>query len=71
MKLFFDFRVNEFMVQTREIRKGLGEVVPLQYTTLFTWKEIMSQVCGRGMSKSDVDLLERMTNYSGHNKNSE
>ncbi|GAB5357231.1 hypothetical protein AAMO2058_000356400 [Amorphochlora amoebiformis] len=38
---------------------------------LFPWKDIMSQVCGRGMSKSDVDLLENMTNYSGHNKNSE
>eukprot|EP00466_Bigelowiella_natans_P013588 jgi/Bigna1/40151/e_gw1.39.40.1 len=68
MKLLLNFRINEFDVQVKAIRKGLAEVVPLQFTSLFTWKEIMIQVCGRGMTRGDCDLLERMTNYSGHQK---
>lgn len=47
------------------IRRGLGTVVPLALLSLFTWRELEAQVCGRGIGLDEIDLLQRMTNYSG------
>eukprot|EP00466_Bigelowiella_natans_P010730 jgi/Bigna1/53877/estExt_Genewise1Plus.C_250106 len=64
------FRYSEFEVQISNIRQGLFAVVPGQYLSLFTWQELSVQVAGRGMSAKDVDLLQKMTRYSGgHSKN--
>ena len=63
------FRVREFDTQVDAIRRGLADVVPLQFTSLFTWREMMTQVSGRGMTRQDCDMLEKMTSYGGgHNR---
>jgi hypothetical protein len=60
------FRCDEFALQTAALKRGLAEVVPMDALTLFTWKELETQVCGRGMSVKDVDLLQEMTKYNGY-----
>jgi len=61
------FRVSEFAVQCAAMRRGLSMVVPVQVLSLFSWRELEAQVCGRGITLEQVDLLEKMTSYSGYN----
>jgi len=63
--LFKKFRLNEFSVQCAAIKRGLATVVPVSLLSLFSWKELEAQVCGRGITIEQVDLLEKMTSYSG------
>ncbi len=52
-----------FRRQTEAIRRGLATVVPYQVLSLFSWRDLQDQVCGRIVV--DVDLLESMTRYAG------
>mmetsp|Transcript_40925 Transcript_40925/g.80309 ORF Transcript_40925/g.80309 Transcript_40925/m.80309 type:complete len:1149 (-) Transcript_40925:51-3497(-) len=62
-RLYLEFRLNEFAIQTDSIRKGLATVLPYRLLNLFTAQQLEAQVCGR--ATFDVDLLEKMTTYSG------
>jgi len=63
-----DFRLHEFDKHIQAIRSGLGEVVPITFLSLFTWRELESQVAGYGMTDKQIDLLEKMTDYDGCSK---
>eukprot|EP00466_Bigelowiella_natans_P019458 jgi/Bigna1/34368/e_gw1.5.96.1 len=68
MQALFRMRMHEFDVQLESIAKGMNQVIPCHLLSLFTWNELEAMVCGRGMSLREVDLLEKMTSYSGHRK---
>lgn len=57
-----NYRLHEFDNQAREVRKGLGSVVPHHLLTLFTWDQLEVMVCGR--ITMDLALLKSMTSYS-------
>eukprot|EP00975_Prorocentrum_lima_P043262 9082698-Prorocentrum_lima.AAC.1 len=50
------------------MRSGLSEVVPITYLSVFTWRELESQIAGYGMTDKQIDLLEKMTDYEGGKK---
>jgi other hect domain ubiquitin protein ligase E3 len=56
-------RLHESALQLREIRRGLGEVLPLPLLELCTWQDLEWRVCGR--PTIDIKLLKRHTTYSG------
>ena len=58
-----EYRKNEFKPQCAAMRRGLACVVPYALLSLFTWGELETQVCGR--ATMNVDLLQKMTRYSG------
>ena len=58
-------RLDEFSVHCAALRKGLGQVVPLDTLSLFTWKELELMVCGQGVTRAHMPSLRRMTSYSG------
>lgn len=60
------FRYEEFVPQCQAMRRGLAQVVPIALLSIFTWRELETQVCGRGLSLDAINLLEKMTNYSGY-----
>jgi hypothetical protein len=62
------YRINEYNVQVAALRRGLAQTIPMSAVSLFSWKELELRACGRGFTVKDVDLLEKMTNYSGHGK---
>jgi len=57
------YRLHEFDPQCAAIRRGLATVVPYTLLSLFTWRELEIQVCGR--PAMNLDLLQRMTSYKG------
>lgn len=59
------YRLCEFILQCRALYRGLASVIPGSVLSLLTWRELESAVCGRGLCVEDIDLLERMTKYSG------
>ena len=69
VRLTREFRSKEFDVQCRAIKRGLSTVIPPSVLTLLTWRELESQVCGRGLGVEDIELLEKMTKYSGCSRN--
>jgi len=62
-RLKHDFHLHEFDAQTAAVRTGLGKVIPLSVLCMFTGVELAGMVCGRGMTREDVDLLEKMTEF--------
>jgi hypothetical protein len=65
--LIYDYRINEFSVQSAAIRRGLGKVVPLAALGLFAWNEVETMVCGKGFSSEQVELLKLKTQYQSYN----
>ena len=63
------FRLNEFRVQCLAMQRGLASVIPASVLSLLTWRELESLVCGRGLGVEDIDLLEKMSKYSGCTRN--
>ncbi len=57
-------RLEEFDFHCAAIRQGIGEVIPLESLSLFTWKELEMIVCGEGVTKKHIANLRRMTHYS-------
>eukprot|EP00468_Gymnochlora_sp_CCMP2014_P007996 CAMPEP_0167753612 /NCGR_PEP_ID=MMETSP0110_2-20121227/7813_1 /TAXON_ID=629695 /ORGANISM="Gymnochlora sp., Strain CCMP2014" /LENGTH=2584 /DNA_ID=CAMNT_0007639403 /DNA_START=9 /DNA_END=7763 /DNA_ORIENTATION=+ len=57
------YKINEFQEQSSAMQRGLATIVPYQLLSLFTWRELQDQVCGRIVV--DVKLLESMTKYAG------
>jgi E3 ubiquitin-protein ligase HERC2 len=46
------------------MRRGLATVVPAQQLlSLFSWRELQMQITGRGVTREEMDLLEKMTDY--------
>jgi len=66
-RLLTEYKLNEYKVQCDAIRRGLATVVPYQILSLFTWRDLQDQVCGRIVV--DVQLLKSMTRYAGFRKN--
>ena len=62
------FRLHEFDEQMQAVRSGLAEVVPITILSMFTWRELEAQVAGYGMTDKQIDLLYKMTDYSGCSK---
>eukprot|EP00466_Bigelowiella_natans_P005441 jgi/Bigna1/39801/e_gw1.36.36.1 len=63
-----EFRLHEFDEHVKAMRSGLSEVVPITYLSVFTWRELESQIAGYGMTDKQIDLLEKMTDYEGGKK---
>lgn len=63
IKLVEETRLNESKVQMEAIRRGFGDVVPLQLLDLCTWEDIEWKVCGKPYI--DIHLLKRHTMCSG------
>lgn len=57
-----NYRLHEFDLQAKAVRKGLGTIVPTHLLTLFTWDQLEVMVCGR--PTMDLALLKSMTSYS-------
>jgi len=57
-----EYRMHEFDEQVEYIRRGLSKVLPLNYLTLFTWREMETMICGT--PQFNVDLLQECTEYS-------
>jgi hypothetical protein len=64
LKKLREYRFNEFSVQCAAILRGLATVVPKSLLSLLSWTELESLVCGKGMQRADVDLLEKLTRFS-------
>jgi len=62
-ELFKRFKLTETEEQCEAIRRGLATIVPYQLLSLFTWRDLQDQVCGR--VTIDVKLLESITRYAG------
>jgi len=65
VELLRKYRLNEFSNQCASIRRGLATVVPQSLLSIFSWQELEVQVCGRGITSAEIDLLEKLTSYSG------
>ena len=66
MQLASQALFNQSKQQVAAIRKGLGQIVPLDSLCLFTWKEVETLVCGN--PDVDVELLKRTCDYDGLSK---
>jgi len=55
-------RLNECKVQTRAIRRGLTDVVPLHLLSILSWQDLEWRICGK--PKIDIKLLKRHTVYN-------
>jgi len=62
-KSLVEYRKSEFTLQCNAMRRGLATVVPYTMLSLFTWEELELEVCG--VPTMDLDLLQKMTTYSG------
>jgi len=60
---------SEFAPQVEAIKRGMASVLPQSLLSIFTWRELETQVCGRGMTREDVTLLQKNTMYSTHKDN--
>jgi len=60
------FRLEEFRQQCEAMRRGLATVVPYRILSLFTWRQLELECCGR--PDMDIDLLEQNTNYDSCSK---
>jgi len=60
--LWRQYKLNEFTVQVSSIKDGLAAIVPVQLLSLFTWRELELQVCGR--REINVDYLKENTLYN-------
>ncbi|KFH16655.1 HECT-domain (ubiquitin-transferase) domain-containing protein [Toxoplasma gondii MAS] len=56
-------RLEESREQVAEIRKGIGDVIPLQFVNLLCPAEMERMVCGS--AEIDLDLLKAHTRYTG------
>lgn len=63
IKLVEELRLNEGNLQLAAIRRGLGDIIPLQLLHLCTWQDLEWKVCGKPFI--DVNLLKRHTTCSG------
>jgi hypothetical protein len=54
------YRRSEFSLQCDAMRRGLASVVPQALLSLFTWRELETQVCGRGVTLDDLELLKKV-----------
>lgn len=61
--LVIQTRLRESDAQTRAMRKGFNDVVPLGMLSLFSWREVERLVCGS--QNVDIDALKRHTTYNG------
>eukprot|EP01039_Chlorochromonas_danica_P004879 gene4879-5347_t len=61
--LVFQYRLHEFDLQAAAVRTGLASILPLHLLNLYTADELEEMVCGK--ADIDVDLLERVAEYSG------
>ncbi len=53
--------MHEFDQQCAAMLRGLATVVPVQLLKLFSWQELETQVCGRGV---DLQILKvGISNY--------
>jgi len=59
------YRLSEFSSQCLALKRGLATVVPQSFLSIFSWRELEVQVCGRGITNAEIDLLERITTYNG------
>lgn len=60
------FRLREFDLQCAAIRRGLATVVPVRLLSLFSWHELETQVCGRGVDLQVLQILKQScTSYEG------
>lgn len=66
VRMYVDFRLQEFDVHVAALRRGLASVVPMPALVLYTWQELEVLVAGR--PQIDIDTLKMMTSYSGYNK---
>lgn len=66
VRSYRSYRMSEFQFAVNAMRRGLSTVVPATaLLSLFSWRELSTQVTGRGVTRDECDLLERMTEYSG------
>lgn len=62
LQLLRQFRMNEFKDQCDAMRRGLSTVVPVAALSLFTWRELMTEIVG--YKSVDVSYLQSNTEYS-------
>ncbi|TYZ61267.1 hypothetical protein PybrP1_009568 [[Pythium] brassicae (nom. inval.)] len=55
------YRLTEFDGVCADITRGLATILPAPTLTLFTWRELLTLVCGK--ATVDVELLRRRTIY--------
>jgi hypothetical protein len=63
VKLIEETRLNESRAQLNALRRGLGDIVPLNLLQLCTWEDLEWKVCGK--PHIDINLLRRHTTCSG------
>eukprot|EP00743_Colponemidia_sp_Colp-15_P004697 GILK01005060.1.p1 GENE.GILK01005060.1~~GILK01005060.1.p1 ORF type:complete len:518 (-),score=109.58 GILK01005060.1:144-1697(-) len=62
VRLVEHYRLKEFDLQVRAMRRGLATIVPVQLLQLFTWEELERKVCGK--RDVDVEFLRENSKYS-------
>jgi len=55
-------RLSEHKQQIEAIRRGIGQLVPLQLLNLLAWNDLEVLICGR--TYIDIELLRRHTKYA-------
>jgi len=65
VRLTRHYRYTEFRVQIEAIHRGLSSVLSPSVLSLLTYRELETAVCGRGLGVEGIELLEKMTKYSG------
>ena len=61
------YRVNEFMAQIENIKKGFNSVIPSSIFQVLNWRQLEEMVCGK--TKLDIRDLKKNTRYDGYNEN--
>eukprot|EP00479_Gromia_sphaerica_P013286 TRINITY_DN7343_c0_g1_i1.p1 TRINITY_DN7343_c0_g1~~TRINITY_DN7343_c0_g1_i1.p1 ORF type:complete len:200 (-),score=41.55 TRINITY_DN7343_c0_g1_i1:176-775(-) len=60
-KALKSYRMSEFHTQTEAIREGMATILPYPLLSLFTWKELQTQISG--VPTMDIELLMQQTQY--------